>query len=252
MKALRWLLLLPALAFGAPQITISVNPATGLPPYPATIIWSVTGADACTASDGWTGTKALTGTQTVTVTAATKYTLTCTAGGVVHLSWIPPTTNTDGSTLTDLAGFNLYRGATASALAKVKSVGKAVTSYDDASLAAGTYVYAATAVNAASAESAKSATVSQVVGGLNATASATAAVQSVPNPPTGLIVTEITAYKMRQSPDAFSFVAIGTVPLGTACNSELNADGMHVVPRASIKLASKFDTLPLIVYAKCG
>lgn len=47
----------------------------------ATLTWSSTNANACTASGGWSGTQSLNGTQTVTPTTAgsVTYTLTCTA-----------------------------------------------------------------------------------------------------------------------------------------------------------------------------
>ena len=254
---MRWLALIGAMvalpALAAPVVTVSLNPSTGVAPYQSTLTWSSTGAVSCTASDGWTGSKALSGTQTVTISSVSKYTLTCVASdGKTKTTWTPPTANTDGSTLTDLAGFNIYRGTTATTLARIKSVGPTVTSLDDTGLTSGTYVYAVTTVNAASMESAKSATASATVSGSSTASSAAASVQSIPNPPTGLTVVETVAYKMRQSIDSFSFVAIGTIPLGTQCNSELSADGMHVIPRASVKLASKFDTMPLVVYAKCG
>lgn len=77
-----------------------------------------------------------------------------------------------------------------------------------------------------------------------------------PSPPTGVslsvLAADNTAYKMRQAIDGYSFVAIGTVVLGTACNASHVADGFSVIPRASVKLASQFDTMPLVVFAKCG
>jgi hypothetical protein len=77
-----------------------------------------------------------------------------------------------------------------------------------------------------------------------------------PSPPSGVTLTvsatDTTAYKMRQSVDGYSFVAIGTVNAGTACDATHSADGYSPVPRANVKLASKFDTLPLVAFAKCG
>lgn len=252
----RWLLLgllVVAPVWAAPVVNISLNPAIGVAPYPSTLTWTSTGAASCTASDAWAGAKALSGTQVVTISAATKYTLICVASdGKTTTTWVPPTQNTDGTPLTDLAGYNIYRGTTAANLVRIKSVGPAVTTLDDPGLATGTYVYAVTSVNASSQESAKSATASAAVNGSITSASATAAIQSIPNPPTGLTVVNVVAYKMRQSVDGFSFVAVGTIPLGTACNEQLPASGFNVVPRASVKMASRFDTLPLVVFAKCG
>lgn len=72
-----------------------------------------------------------------------------------------------------------------------------------------------------------------------------------PNPGT-LAVKEVTAYKMRQNVDSYAFVPIGTVPLGTACDADHSADNLHPVARAKVTLASRFDTMPLVVFAKCG
>jgi hypothetical protein len=64
--------------------------------------------------------------------------------------------------------------------------------------------------------------------------------------------TDTRAYKQRQAVDGFSFVAIGTIPVGTTCDSTHSVDGYMPVARSTIKLASPFDVLPLIVYARCG
>jgi hypothetical protein len=55
------------------------------------------------------------------------------------------------------------------------------------------------------------------------------------------------AYKIRQSVDGIAFVAIGTVPFGTRCIAENPVGDYYRVPRAAVTLASRFDTLPLIV-----
>jgi hypothetical protein len=77
-----------------------------------------------------------------------------------------------------------------------------------------------------------------------------------PSPPSGVSATvsatNPTAYKMRQSVDGYSFVAIGTVAPGTSCDVNHSADGLTPVPRSAVTLASRFDTLPLVVFAKCG
>jgi hypothetical protein len=68
-----------------------------------------------------------------------------------------------------------------------------------------------------------------------------------------VVMAEGVAYKKRQAegvPD--TFIAIGTVPPGTTCAREGVAGGYMPVPRASVKLASKFATYPQIAYARCG
>jgi hypothetical protein len=60
------------------------------------------------------------------------------------------------------------------------------------------------------------------------------------------------AYKQRQAVDGVTYVAIGSVPIGTPCTMQGQAGDYMMIPRASVKLASRFDTLPLTVWAKCG
>lgn len=184
-------LLLASVGFAATP-TISLNPSTGVAPYSSTLTWNGAGAANCTASGAWTGAKALTGTQQVTVSAATPFTLTCSyADGKTTTVWTPPATNTDGSQYTDNAGYNIYRGTTATNLAKVKSVGPTVTSYDDTGLASGSYYYDVTSVNSASLESvhAKATPFPIQVTGTSQQASVTPGIQTIPSAPGGVIVT---------------------------------------------------------------
>lgn len=156
--------------------------------------------------------------------------------------WTNPTTYTDGSPLLagEITASTVYRGTKAdgSDLSMYKTLGPA-SSYID-TITPGTWCYAIT-VTAKGAESDKS------------NVACKTALQPKPNAPTGLTlsVTGPTAYKMRQTVDGFSFVSIGTVPLGTACQDK-NVDGYSVIPRDAVKLTSKFDTKPLVVFAVCS
>lgn len=69
-------------------------------------------------------------------------------------------------------------------------------------------------------------------------------------PPPGPVVKDGIAYKMRQAVDGYTFVPIGSVPVGTPCLAS-SADGFNLIARANVTLTSKFDTLPLVVFAKC-
>jgi hypothetical protein len=74
--------------------------------------------------------------------------------GAATLSWIAPTTNTDGSTLTNLAGFRIYYGASSSQLSQTIQVANAsVSTYVVSNLAPGTYYFAVRAYTAGGAES---------------------------------------------------------------------------------------------------
>lgn len=73
----------------------------------------------------------------------------------VHLSWTPPTTNTDGSILTDLEGYNVYYGTVAGNYDTTVNIPYAgVSEYLVEGLETGyTYYFVLTAYNSAGSES---------------------------------------------------------------------------------------------------
>jgi hypothetical protein len=84
--------------------------------------------------------------------------------GAATLSWAAPDQNTDGSALTNLAGYRIYYGTSADALDQVidiPSVG--ITTYVLDDLTAGTYYFSIRAYNAVGAESALSNVVSDTI-----------------------------------------------------------------------------------------
>jgi len=109
------LLLACANVFAAPVTVTLSGPTTLAAGGKPTLTWSSTGAAFCVASDGWSGTKAVNGTEILpAITSTTKWTLTCTsATGPITATWTPPTTNTDGSPLTNLTGYKIAYNANA-------------------------------------------------------------------------------------------------------------------------------------------
>ena len=86
------------------------------------------------------------------------------ATGSATLSWNPPTTNTDGSPLTNLAGYKVYWGTSQGSYPNsVTLMNPGLTSYVVENLAPGTYFFVATALNSISAESAFSAAGSKTI-----------------------------------------------------------------------------------------
>jgi hypothetical protein len=84
--------------------------------------------------------------------------------GAATLSWLPPTQNTNGTTLTNLAGYTIKYGTNATSLAstiKVANVG--LTTYVIQGLAAGTYYFAVSAYTSSGATSALSKVVSKTI-----------------------------------------------------------------------------------------
>jgi putative Ig domain-containing protein len=84
--------------------------------------------------------------------------------GAASLTWEPPTTNTDGSALTNLAGYRIVYGASPTQLTQTIQVASAgMSSYVVENLAPGTYYFALRAYTAKGAESADSNVVAKVV-----------------------------------------------------------------------------------------
>jgi hypothetical protein len=84
--------------------------------------------------------------------------------GAAALTWEPPTQNTDGSALTNLAGYRIVYGASASQLTQTIQVANAgISSYVVENLAPGTYYFAVRAYASSGAESADSNVVARVV-----------------------------------------------------------------------------------------
>jgi hypothetical protein len=86
------------------------------------------------------------------------------ASGSASLSWVPPTTNTDGTPLTDLAGFVINYGTSASAMTNSVNVSSATaTGYTVGSLAAGTWYFTVTVYTTAGTQSAPSDVASKTI-----------------------------------------------------------------------------------------
>lgn len=164
----------------------------------------------------------------------------------LNVVWKNATTYSDGSAMpsTDIVSSTVSCGLSQTALTlTVTAQGAAQNATVSGALAGKTYVCGVQTNSKSNGSSA-------MAFSNNATVPA-----PKPSPPSGVGLTVVssdtTAYKMRQAIDGFSFVAIGTVPAGTMCSAQ-SADGYSLIPRSAVKLASKFDTLPLVIFAKCG
>jgi len=84
--------------------------------------------------------------------------------GMATLSWQAPTTDTNGAPLTDLAGYRIYYGTSATDLSdtiQLTSVG--LQTYVIQNLASGTWYFAVTAVASTGVESTLSVVVSKTI-----------------------------------------------------------------------------------------
>lgn len=177
--ALLWAI--PLLAHATLTGTFTITPTTGNAPLSATLNWNVTGGDTttvCTASGAWGGTKSLTGTQvTSTLLNDASYTLTCVTPamastppetGSATVSWTAPTKNSDGTALTDLTGFRVIYGQTATTLSQTITISNpATSSYVVANLSSGVWYFAVRAFNANGVESVNSNVASKNFGTLS-------------------------------------------------------------------------------------
>lgn len=170
--------------------TFAADPAAGVSPVTVHITWDIPGAQSCEASGSWSGAKAAKGELTTTINAKASYTLTCVkpgTGGSATLSWKPPTTNTDGTALTDGAGYTLVHGLTDTTMDNAIDVpGIATSSTTVTDLPAGNHAFGIQAYNKAGSKSAR-VVVSKAIlvtpGAQNFAATVTVDVTQQPNPP---------------------------------------------------------------------
>jgi hypothetical protein len=91
-----------------------------------------------------------------TALAAFGVTVVAVATGSVTLSWTPPTQNTDGSPLTNLAGYKIYWGTNQNNLSNSVTVNIGLATYVVTSLTPATWYFQTTALNSQGAESIRS------------------------------------------------------------------------------------------------
>lgn len=221
--------------------TASVGEAT---PVAKVDVTSANPGTTCTASGGWSGAKTLGSTTTLPkITANTTYTIACSSPAVAAdtqatLSWLPPSLNTDGSTLTDLSAYRIFFGTAADQLSQTQDVtNPAATSDVVKNLTSGTqYFFGLRALTSHGQQSALSNIVSKTpakgIPAWSATKSVTVTITpaTIPNPPTGLQVVSQTAYsvEMQLNKRRLAFILdrpIGTVPLGTSCKKDFHVEG---------------------------
>jgi hypothetical protein len=237
----------------AGTISFSANKTSATGSLTPVLTWSTSPvATSCTASGGWSGTKFASGTETLpTITANASYTLTCYwGGGTAKISWTVPTKNTDGSALTNLAGYKVRFGTSATALTRTQSVtSPTATSTTIPSLGTGTWYFAVNAVNSNQVESANSNVAQKTV----SSASAAKTVAITVTPTTQKLVTVGTAvYDVLYTQGTRQLGRqVGTVALGVSCNPQYPTNtNYYPVLRSLVKftLTSRSNT----VVARCA
>lgn len=163
------LLCLPALSQNTGSFTLSTqaNSDSTLTP---TLTWQTTPeATSCTASGdaAWEGTKAGSGSETLApfpTTSPKAYALLCQWPGDAQalITWTAPTENTDGTALTNLAGYRVHWGQAATELIHTMQLDNpGLLAYTVEGLTPGTWFFAVRAFTTQGAESALSNIVSK-------------------------------------------------------------------------------------------
>ncbi|HKU90854.1 MAG TPA: hypothetical protein VJP84_13765 [Steroidobacteraceae bacterium] len=256
------LLALPLLLLGtlaqaqtAGTISFTANQTSATGSLTPKLTWSTTPvASSCTASGAWSGTKFASGSETLaTITASKSYTLTCAWGnGTATINWAAPTQNTNGTRLTDLKGFKIVYGKSATSLTYSQSVNSATaTNATVAALGSGTWYFAVRAVNNAGAESDNSAVVSRTINAATAAKTVNITINSTGT--TDVWVTTSTAVYdvLMQNGVRVLGRQVGTVPLNTRCQTYYKVGtNYYKINETKIKVTTKPRSAQMV--ARCA
>lgn len=188
---------LPVLAQTAPELVFTAKTTTGVESVTPELTWSTTpAATSCTASgaSNWTGAKPASGSVALAaITTSQTYTLACTWPGdtAATIRWTAPTLNTDGTALTNLAGFRVKWGTSPTlATSSTRDITNPATlTTGFTGLAQGSWYFGVLAYNSAGVESALSEIKSKtIVASASTTRTVGLVVNPRPNPPLSLTV----------------------------------------------------------------
>lgn len=163
------------------------------------------------------------------------------AAATVTVTVTPPTTNNDGSPLTDLAGQRLEVGSCGAGgefashiidyMYSAQKESKTFTDWNPA-----TYCMRGFAINLQGISSDASPTVMHTA-------------VEIPPPPPPFVTVSTVAYTITNANDRLAFLIVGSVPLGTLCDRSQSANGFNVVPRAAVTFDGA--TRPTAVLGRC-
>ena len=170
-------------------VSFTAEVTSGVETVVPVLTWDTTPlADDCVASGDWSGSKGPAGTETLpAITSSATYNITCEWLDVTAtLTWTAPTENTDGTPLTDLAGFKIKYGMSQGGPydEEVDIPDPAATTHVVTPLAAGSWFFVSTAYNAIGTESDFSNEVMKILGLSTEVESVGITVNPKPSPPT--------------------------------------------------------------------
>lgn len=180
-----------------PSMTFTFTVDKTVSPVTPTLTWSSSGATDCNATASpvdtkWLGSVGASGSKTVgPITSSTTYTLTCSTAidSTATLSWTAPTLNTDGTTITDLAGFNAYEIIGGSPVLFSHMTQANYVSLPVVNLLPGLHSFYVTAYNLGGSESAPSGTGTKTILAAETTVKSVAVnISKQPSPPITLTV----------------------------------------------------------------
>jgi hypothetical protein len=211
-------------------VSLSATPASGASGVTPKLTWSTTPtAKSCTASGGWSGTKAASGSQTLAaIYGNTNFTLTCSwSSGSAVVRWTAPTTNTDGSALTDLASFKVMYGTSSTSFTQTANVSDpSARSYTVGSLTPATWYFKVHLVNSKGVESGDSNVASKAVAGATAAKTVSVAVSSGGS---ALTTKATNVWDLQQRSDGVWVrrAVVAAIPLGKPCNPAVKVSDKH-------------------------
>lgn len=219
-----------------PTLDLTAAPMSGVgkatPALTLTVSNAGTRVVTCTASGGWSGTRAPGTSIQPEITTTTTYSVACSAPAIAaettaRLDWVAATTNTDGSAYTNPKGYQILGATTQAGLATAtprQILNPSATGANYTGLTPGTWWFCVKSLNLLDAASVCSNAASKsIAAGVVAwtdTKSVTVTITAppVPNAPTGLVVTEVTAFDVRQNADGSLYaVDVPMVPVSTRC-----------------------------------
>lgn len=158
--------------------------------------------------------------------------------GEATLTWTAPTTNEDGSALTDLAGYRIYYGTSETTMTtQIQLANPGLLTYVVPNLTPATWYFNMTAYTTANRESAHTNFVTKTIE------------PTIPNPPPDLYIQGTDVYTLTKQRDTISFLRVGSAPAGTKCITSQHANEYYVIPRASVTFSGT--VRPEVVFARC-